>query len=101
MLWNATDDDFQPKSAALLDAGVQFAQKALAFGMPTIQVDGNDVFAVYKAHKQAVERARNGEGPSFIESITYRLGDHTTADDARSLKPERSKLRTGPSAVND
>src|SRR4051794_34014460 len=47
-----------------------FAQKALAYGMPTVQVDGNDIFAVYKAHKQAVNRAREGLGPSFIEAIT-------------------------------
>jgi pyruvate dehydrogenase E1 component alpha subunit len=62
------------------------AQKALAYGMPTVQVDGNDIFAVYKAHHEAAERARAGEGPSFIESVTYRLGDHTTADDARRYR---------------
>jgi pyruvate dehydrogenase E1 component alpha subunit len=62
------------------------AQKALAYGMPTVQVDGNDLFAVYKVHHEAAERARAGEGPSFIESITYRLGDHTTADDARRYR---------------
>ncbi|MFT5423761.1 MAG: pyruvate dehydrogenase E1 component alpha subunit [Phycisphaerales bacterium] len=64
------------------------AQKALAYGMPTIQVDGNDVFAVYKATKMARERAVNGDGPSFIEAVTYRLGDHTTADDARRYRDE-------------
>ncbi len=63
-----------------------YAQKALAYGMPTIRVDGNDLFAVYKAHKEAVDRARAGEGPSFIESLTYRLADHTTADDARRYR---------------
>ena len=62
------------------------AQKALAYGMPTIQVDGNDVFAVYKATQMARERAIRGEGPSFIEAVTYRLGDHTTADDARRYR---------------
>jgi len=74
-----------------------FAQKALAYGMPTIQVDGNDLFAVYKAHKEAVDRARAGGGPSFIECLTYRLGDHTTVDDARRYRTdaelaERQKL---------
>lgn len=54
--------------------------------MPTIQVDGNDLFAVYKAAKEAIERARTGGGPSFIECVTYRLGDHTTADDARATR---------------
>src|SRR4051794_9442454 len=63
-----------------------FAQKALAAGIPAVQVDGNDLFAVYKAHKQAVNRAREGLGPSFIEAITYRIGDHTTADDARRYR---------------
>jgi pyruvate dehydrogenase E1 component alpha subunit len=67
-------------------ASETFAQKALAYGMPTIQVDGNDVFAVYKAHRDALARARAGDGPSFIEALTYRLGDHTTADDARRYR---------------
>jgi len=68
-------------------ASQTFAQKALAYGMPTVQVDGNDLFAVYKAHREALERARTGGGPSFIEAVTYRLGDHTTADDARRYRP--------------
>jgi pyruvate dehydrogenase E1 component alpha subunit len=67
-------------------ASETFAQKALAYGMPTMQVDGNDLFAVYKSHHEAIERARSGDGPSFIESLTYRLGDHTTADDARRYR---------------
>ncbi len=62
------------------------AQKAVAYGMPTIQVDGNDLFAVYKASKDAADRARSGGGPSFIEAVTYRLADHTTADDARRYR---------------
>jgi pyruvate dehydrogenase E1 component alpha subunit len=57
------------------------AQKALAYGFPGVQVDGNDVLAVYAASKEAVERAREGEGPTLIECVTYRLGVHTTADD--------------------
>jgi pyruvate dehydrogenase E1 component alpha subunit len=57
------------------------AQKALAYGLPGIQVDGNDVLAVYAAAREAVERARAGEGPTLIECVTYRLGMHTTADD--------------------
>jgi pyruvate dehydrogenase E1 component alpha subunit len=68
-------------------ASETFAQKALAYGMPTVQVDGNDLFAVYRAHHEAMERARAGGGPSFIECLTYRLGDHTTADDARRYRP--------------
>ena len=57
------------------------AQKALAYGLPGIQVDGNDVLAVYAAAREAVERARAGDGPTLIECVTYRLGVHTTADD--------------------
>lgn len=57
------------------------AQKALAYGMPGILVDGNDIFAMYRATKEAVDRARNGEGPTLIEAYTYRLGAHTTSDD--------------------
>lgn len=57
------------------------AQKAIAYGIPGIQVDGNDLLAVYAASQEAVERARNGEGPTMIECITYRLSLHTTADD--------------------
>ncbi len=62
------------------------AQKALAYGMPTIQVDGNDLLGVYRVSKEAIDRARAGGGPSFIEAVTYRLADHTTADDARRYR---------------
>ena len=65
------------------------AQTAPAYGMPTIQVDGNDIFAVYKAVTDARKRATSGEGPTFIEAVTYRLGDHTTADDARRYRDQK------------
>jgi len=64
------------------------AQKALAYGVPGIQVDGNDVLAVYSAAKEAVERARSGEGPTMIECITYRMSVHTTADDPKRYRKE-------------
>ena len=64
------------------------AQKAFAYEMPTVQVDGNDVFAVYKATADAVANARKGKGPAFIECVTYRLADHTTADDARRYRSD-------------
>ena len=64
------------------------AQKAIAYGFPGIQVDGNDVFAVYKAMNEAVSRARNGEGPTLIECFTYRLADHTTSDESKKYRPE-------------
>src|SRR5207249_1512432 len=64
------------------------AQKALAYGLPGIQVDGNDVLAVYTAAREAVERARAGEGPTLIECVTYRLGVHTTADDPTKYRTQ-------------
>jgi pyruvate dehydrogenase E1 component alpha subunit len=57
------------------------AQKAIAYGMPGFQVDGNDLFAVYQMTLEAVIRARSGGGPTLIEAVTYRMGPHTTADD--------------------
>ena len=62
-------------------ASETIAQKATAYGVPGIQVDGNDFFAVYVATREAFERARSGKGATLIEAITYRLGVHTTADD--------------------
>ncbi len=62
------------------------AQKAVAYGITGIQVDGNDVLAVYQATKEALQRARSGDGPTFIECETYRMSDHTTADDARRYR---------------
>ncbi|GGK56126.1 pyruvate dehydrogenase (acetyl-transferring) E1 component subunit alpha [Nocardia camponoti] len=56
-------------------------QRADGYGMPGVQVDGNDVLAVMAVTRQALERARTGGGPTFIEAITYRMGPHTTADD--------------------
>jgi len=64
------------------------AQKALAYGFPGIQVDGNDVLAVYAASRDAVEKARAGQGPTLIECVTYRLGVHTTADDPTKYRSD-------------
>lgn len=63
-------------------AATTLAQKAIAAGIEGCQVDGNDIIAVRHAAEQAIEKARRGDGPSLIEALTYRLGDHTTADDA-------------------
>jgi pyruvate dehydrogenase E1 component alpha subunit len=68
-------------------ASKTLAQKAHAYGIAGIQVDGNDLFAVYSAAEDALWRARKGEGPTLIEAVTYRLGDHTTADDASRYRP--------------
>jgi 2-oxoisovalerate dehydrogenase E1 component alpha subunit len=63
-------------------AAQTLAQKAIAGGLDGVQVDGNDVVAVREAVERALEKAREGVGPSVVECETYRLGDHTTADDA-------------------
>ncbi len=62
-------------------ASETLAHKAIAYGIPSERVDGNDVLAVYSATARAVERARKGNGPTMIEAITYRLGPHSSSDD--------------------
>jgi 2-oxoisovalerate dehydrogenase E1 component alpha subunit len=64
------------------------AQKGIAAGLPSIQVDGNDIIAMRSALDRAIKRARDGGGGSLIEAVTYRLSDHTTADDARRYRPD-------------
>ena len=63
-------------------------QKAIAYGMEGVRVDGNDVLAVYQVTKEAIKRARNGEGPTFIEALTYRVGPHTTSHDPTRYRKE-------------
>ena len=60
------------------------ADKAVGYGMPGERVDGGDVLAVYEATREAVDRARAGDGPTFIEAVTYRIAPHATADDPRA-----------------
>lgn len=62
-------------------ASQSFAEKAEAYGFRGIRVDGNDILAVYKAAREAVDNARRGRGPTMIECITYRMGPHSTSDD--------------------
>lgn len=62
-------------------AAETLAQKAVAAGVPGVQVDGMDIFAMYTATKRAADRARNGEGPTVIESVTFRYGPHTMSGD--------------------
>ena len=64
------------------------AQKAIAAGFTGEQVDGNDVVAMRAAAEEAIAAARDGKGPRFIEAVTYRLGDHTTSDDASRYRLE-------------
>ncbi len=65
-------------------AAETLADKAVGYGIPGVRVDGGDVLAVYEATRDAVRRARAGEGPSFIEAVTYRTAPHATADDPRA-----------------
>ena len=73
-------------------ASKTLAQKAHAYGFNGLQVDGNDVFAVYSAVKTALDHARKDHGPTMIECITYRMSDHTTADDASRYR-KRSEVK--------
>ena len=72
-------------------ASKSLAQKALAYGFPGIQVDGNDVLAVHTAVSEAADRARSGEGPTLVELDTYRLNVHTTADDPTKYRSEEEE----------
>ena len=65
-------------------AAESLADKAVGYGMPGVRVDGGDVLAVFEATRDAVERARAGEGPSLIEAVTYRAAPHATADDPKA-----------------
>jgi pyruvate dehydrogenase E1 component alpha subunit len=64
------------------------AQKAVAYGIPGVQVDGNDPLAVYKVTREAIARAHEGKGPTLIEAVTYRYGPHTTADDPKRYRTD-------------
>lgn len=65
------------------------AQKAVAYGIPGIQVDGNDPLAMYLATETARKRAANGEGPALIEAVTYRMGPHTTSDNPKLYREDK------------
>lgn len=65
------------------------AQKAIAGGIRGIQIDGNDMLACMEVMSEAIERARDGHGATVVEAVTYRLSDHTTADDARRYRPKQ------------
>ncbi|GAT88835.1 pyruvate dehydrogenase E1 component alpha subunit [Paenarthrobacter nicotinovorans] len=71
-----------------LQTSVPIADRAPGFGIPGIRVDGNDVLAVLAATRVALDRARTGGGPTFIEAVTYRMGPHTTADDPKKYRDD-------------
>jgi len=70
-------------------ASKTIGQKAIAYGFDGIQVDGNDLFAVYAATREAVSKARSGGGPTLIEGVTFRFGPHTTADDPTKYRTDQ------------
>jgi TPP-dependent pyruvate/acetoin dehydrogenase alpha subunit len=69
-------------------ASETIAQKGLAYGIEPYRVDGNDVFAVHEATRRAFARARGGEGPTFIEALTYRVSAHSSSDDPSRYRDE-------------
>ncbi len=69
-------------------ASETFAAKGVAYGIPGVRCDGNDVFAVVKTTREAVLRAVRGDGPTLIEALTYRMSGHSTSDDASRYRPE-------------
>jgi len=67
-------------------ASETFAEKGVAYGVPSVRIDGNDVFAVVHAVREAVARGARGEGPTLIEALTYRMGGHSTSDDPNAYR---------------
>jgi pyruvate dehydrogenase E1 component alpha subunit len=69
-------------------ASASFAEKGVAYGIPSVQCDGNDLFAVMKVTRDAVMRAAAGEGPTLIEALTYRISGHSTSDDPKAYRKD-------------
>lgn len=67
-----------------------FAEKAGGYGIVGVRVDGNDLFAVVSATRRAIERGKNGEGPTLIEAVTYRMGGHSTSDDPNRYRESQA-----------
>jgi pyruvate dehydrogenase E1 component alpha subunit len=77
-------------------ASETFAQKAIAYGIDALQVDGNDLLAMVVAGQEARDKALNGGGPTLIEAVTYRLGLHTTADDPKKYRSDEEVAQWTP-----
>ncbi|HWF17022.1 MAG TPA: pyruvate dehydrogenase (acetyl-transferring) E1 component subunit alpha [Acidimicrobiales bacterium] len=78
-----------------LQAHASIAQRAQGYGLPGVQVDGNDVLAVLAATRLALARAYAGQGPTLIEAVTYRMGPHTTSDDPRRYRSHEEEEEWG------
>lgn len=77
-------------------ASKTIAQKAIAYGIDALQVDGNDILAMIVAGREACEKARSGGGPTLIEAVTYRLSMHTTADDPKKYRTDEEVKKWEP-----
>jgi 2-oxoisovalerate dehydrogenase E1 component alpha subunit len=75
------NNQFAISEPVTLQSTIPLADRPAGFGIPSVRVDGNDLLAVTAVMREALDRARTGGGPSFIEAVTYRMGPHTTADD--------------------
>jgi 2-oxoisovalerate dehydrogenase E1 component alpha subunit len=73
--------------------GASIADRGAGYDIPAVRVDGNDVVAVWLVMEEAAQRARNGEGPTIVEAVTYRMGPHTTADDPRRYRDDADVQR--------
>jgi pyruvate dehydrogenase E1 component alpha subunit len=69
-------------------ASASFAVKGVAYGIPGVRCDGNDLFAVYKCTRDAITHVANGKGPILIEAMTYRLSGHSTSDDPKAYRKD-------------
>jgi pyruvate dehydrogenase E1 component subunit alpha len=69
-------------------ASATFADKGIAYGIPAVRCDGNDIFAVFKVTREAISRAASGHGPTLIEALTYRLSGHSTSDDPKAYRKD-------------
>ncbi|MFV0450627.1 MAG: pyruvate dehydrogenase (acetyl-transferring) E1 component subunit alpha [Propioniciclava sp.] len=78
-----------------LQSRIPLYKRANGFGIPSVRVDGNDVLAVQAVTEEAMERARRGEGPTFIEAFTYRMGAHTTSDDPTKYRHREDEAAWG------
>ncbi|MBC7724995.1 MAG: pyruvate dehydrogenase (acetyl-transferring) E1 component subunit alpha [Burkholderiaceae bacterium] len=76
-----------------LQSHTRLSDRAPGFGIPSLRIDGNDVLAVLAATRMALDRARGGGGPTFIEAVTYRMGPHTTSDDPTRYR-DKAELET-------
>jgi 2-oxoisovalerate dehydrogenase E1 component alpha subunit len=78
-----------------IQAAHPIASRPPGFGIPSLRIDGNDVLASLAAMRWALDHARRGEGPAFIEAVTYRMGPHTTADDPTRYRSTDELARWG------